>query len=1213
MKRSMVVWSVALMFLITSIEVSTVTFGEKGSACNTFEPADVPSCGTGERDQGISPFPGSPSLSDLCLGEVVHSPNTDAMISDVTDADHPDRFDTRMYCVEPPTRASDAENENDQHDFANGSKINGWVETIDGTLTYDPDGTVSDRRDWYKLQVTDIDELANTVDGVRKVSIELSSYTDGSGGYDDLYEYSVVNDQLADEFADLLSISLIYYDPWVGYVDMGDGVFLFDDQDDSDGWVWDGDNSLYPGDNWTTSFRTPVNSEGEEDPDGFANGLTEVGWYYIGVELDFYLRDQFWSRDLFSVEYSLKIDASTRESTDQGSNAFEDAQFYGGDEPKYLDSRSNQVDWYKLQGSDPSKIWNISITLDRKVGFGFIDDPDYMDNWLWTFVVWRNFGEDRMWNTEDDLWVYDYAIMSFFITGGRFVSNTNQNMSFNYRSRALENERREVYIGIVMEPVMIRIENDEIKGFYYYSPFPSWNNYSVTSNIREEVPNRSPERSELEISSDWPGHSAGGHYGTIFTFNITYTDQDNDPPEELNLVLDPLTVDEKVIDMTQYPADPEDIDHSDGKEYSYSVMGEELGDQPSPHVVMVNATDLISVTSIRVPGGTGDLYYNRTLYVWDDDPVFLNPINPREFHLTEDGGSEEMELEAHNVNGIFSDPERDFLGFQIFNTTSESWDTGYDSDLLHIDVEERSGYWYAVLTPKANQNGNETVKFMGSDEHSNITADVLFMVEPVNDLPKVFSVMVHGAEFEVDDARPEYPVIDLSDLVLVLEDEELVIEIIAEDMDTDREKQQLNYELERYQSDDWEGELEVDPLTGRITLVPNNDDVRDKNSNIVVSIDDGTIDGVIKLRIILEITNVRDVPRISLPASLRTVYEKGEEISIIPILEDPDLGDTLVVSVNMEDEIDGIDPITDQLPHADLVKDLEWGFNEIIGSFWLKTDDWKIWQGPGGFIGIVNITVVFMVVDSMAAMDFISVDLSLTCPEGPIYPEDYDDPLTAGEYSYSIYDEHPLETPSVSEGLRVNFKVDRLVRTVFGDEMEPRWEYDGEVISKKKDFDHTFDDHGPKTVYLYFEKDNMDTTAQKMEMKFILVVYEEPLDHGKDNASLAWVVPVLIVAVLLIITMLGIGFFLILRGKKEPPAPSDENYLKGSDPVEELVEGPGHLPQGPVGISPVKDVIEMNGPPPGRDEGPLSIPCPHCGSPVQDGWFLCPECKNPLE
>ncbi|MGA1866178.1 MAG: hypothetical protein ACMUFK_01780, partial [Thermoplasmatota archaeon] len=634
-------------------------------------------------------------------------------------------------------------------------------------------------------------------------------------------------------------------------------------------------------------------------------------------------------------------------------------------------------------------------------------------------------------------------------------------------------------------------------------------------------------------------------------------------------------------------------------------------DQPSPHVVMVNATDLIPVTSIRVPGWTGDLYYNTTLYVWDDDPVSLNPTNPGEFHLTEDGGSEEVELEAHNVNGIFSDPERDFLGFQMYNTTSKSWDTDHDSDLLHIDVEERSGYWYAVLTPKANQNGNETVKFMGSDEHSNITTDVLFMVEPVNDLPKVYSVKVHGAAFEVDDTRPEYPVIDLSGQVLVLEDEELVIEVIAEDMDTDREKQQLNYKLERYQSDDWEGELEVDPLTGRTTLVPNNDDVRDKNSDIVISIDDGTIDGAIKLRMILEITNVPDIPRISLPASLGTVYEKGEEITIIPILEDPDLGDTLVVSVNMEDEIDGIDPITDQLPHADLIKDLEWGFNENIGMFWLKTDDWKIWQGPGGFVGIVNITVVFMVEDSMAAFDTISVDLSLTCPQGPIYPEDYDEPLAAGEYSYSIYDEHPLETPTVSEGLRVNFKIDRLVRTVFGDEMEPRWEYDGEVISTQKDFDHTFDDHGPKTVYLYFEKDNMDTRDQKMEMKFTLVVFEEPLDH--DNATLGWVVPVLIVAIVLITTMLGVGTFLILRRRKGLTAPSNDMHVRVPDPGEEPGDGPDRVPQSPVGISPVKDDIETNRPPPESDEVPLSIPCPNCGSPVQDGWFLCPECKNPLE
>jgi len=126
---------------------------------------------------------------------------------------------------------------------------------------------------------------------------------------------------MTSEFADLFEISLIYYDPWVGYVDMGNSEFWFDDQYDSDGWTYDGGN-------WTTRFVTPVNSDGAEDLDGYANGHTEEGWYYVGIAFNFYIRDQTWNRDAFTIKYSLEIDTTEQEDTDQGSNAQEDAQPY---------------------------------------------------------------------------------------------------------------------------------------------------------------------------------------------------------------------------------------------------------------------------------------------------------------------------------------------------------------------------------------------------------------------------------------------------------------------------------------------------------------------------------------------------------------------------------------------------------------------------------------------------------------------------------------------------------------------------------------------------------------------------------------------------------------------------------------------------------------------------------------------------------------------
>ena len=202
---------------------------------------------------------------------------------------------------------------------------------------------------------------------------------------------------------------------------MGNSDLLFDDQDDTDGWVWDGDNSLFPGENWTTPFRTPVNSVPDEDLDGFENGLTEVGWYYIGISFDFFVASAQWTRDAFTVKYSLRIDTSEKVDTDQGSNSFETAMPFTGSSTEHLTSRYNQVDWYRMEGSDPSKIWNITFTMDRQVGYGWIDEDDneYMDNWIHTFVIWRGKGEDGVWNTDDDNWTGMYYILTFFISGSR--------------------------------------------------------------------------------------------------------------------------------------------------------------------------------------------------------------------------------------------------------------------------------------------------------------------------------------------------------------------------------------------------------------------------------------------------------------------------------------------------------------------------------------------------------------------------------------------------------------------------------------------------------------------------------------------------------------------------------------------------------------------------------------------------------------------------
>ncbi|MGA1820225.1 MAG: zinc ribbon domain-containing protein, partial [Thermoplasmatota archaeon] len=332
---------------------------------------------------------------------------------------------------------------------------------------------------------------------------------------------------------------------------------------------------------------------------------------------------------------------------------------------------------------------------------------------------------------------------------------------------------------------------------------------------------------------------------------------------------------------------------------------------------------------------------------------------------------------------------------------------------------------------------------------------------------------------------------------------------------------------------------------------------------------------------------------------------------------DPDPGDTLIISINMLDDIAGVDPIVDQLPYADLEEDLEWSFNENIGRFWLKLNDWKIWQGPGGFVGVINITVVLKVTDAKGAFDTTEVVLKLTSEE-PRYPDDYDQPLVLGEYSYIVPDDDPT-TSNVNEARKVHFKVDRMVQSVFDEDMEPKWEYNGEIISSEDEFDHAFESDGPKTVYLYFEKDNMDTTDQKVELKFTIppIIIDDDDDDDdivEKNETMGWVIPVVIILIVVIVIILVAAFFIISKRKKEQAAASEEYY----DEQPHLGGRHGHAPG--LGahthtreLSPARETERTERLPPGRGEAAPKMECPHCGATVQKGWFLCPECKNPLD
>jgi hypothetical protein len=993
----------------------------------------------------------------------------------------------------------------------------------------------------------------------------------------------------------VIQIIVKYFHERGGTIDFGGRDFWFDDKDDTDGWYHD--------DNWTMDYVTPTDSWGDEDPDGGTNGLTEFGWYYVGVALNSYANQGAAPRSGFTMKYTLTIDKRQREDTDEGSNSHDTATTYGGVEPKRLDSFYQQIDWYRIEGSDPAKLWNITTNVTReRANFGS-SPPIFYDNWIHVFfMIWMP-GEDLEYNTVDDYLGYFHQIISIYITGGGYYNDASQSLEYYYYSRSLENMHREAYFGVMVEPAEFEVSGTQIAG--YYNPY--WraiSEYHITIDIVEELPNNAPTLSELGISSDWEGHETGGNLDSEFTFDITYTDPDNDPPDELNLVLDPGTPDENVIDLTLHEADSDDTDYTDGKDYSVMLTGDEIGDEPYPHVVMVNASDLISVESIRPSMGTGNFYYNDTLYVWDDDPVFINPISELETDLLEDDPELQYFLGSRD-GGPFVDPEGSFVLFEVWDPVEEEWTDTWTSELLDVAVErDEFESWFASITPLPNQNGVEMIKFRGSDEHSNVTADVKVTVESVNDPPLVESVTIDGTKYDVDNTDPYKPRFRLEELYKIKEDEVTKVQITAKDMDNEDENVALTYSYLEALSDNWKGQVDVNEDTGEITIVPDNDDAKRGNEVVVVEVSDGSQGNRVELYLHFDVVNVEDPPEIAFPPGWKTEWERYDTIDFTPIASDIDPGHILKYSINMDNELGGVDSVFDQLPYASLEEGADWDFNELTGRFTFEIGEAFIWKTSTGPVDEVEITLLFRVEDETGqyAEDSIVLSLMYIAPTIPA-PE---------TWGFTIHDEDP-ETPE-PEGYNVTLWCNG-VYDEFGQAYECNWMFEDGTTVTGWNINHTYTSTGWKTVNFWLE--GWDQTTEKIpvryEIKPVIITPPERPDVEGDGMNPVIVI-VIVVIVIVVIIIAGLLVWIMRRkplNAQQEGYYGDDQQRSGSHNAPSLGAG-AHSRE----LSPAGSMDRSERLPSSRDEAlppaqPMS--CPHCGARVKRDWFLCPECKSPLD
>ncbi|MCU0798125.1 MAG: PKD domain-containing protein [Candidatus Thermoplasmatota archaeon] len=1078
---------------------------------------------------------------------------------------------TSSEIVPSLTRASDLENEKGYYDCANGSLVEVPMEVVAGTLSYVPEGQ-SDLRDWYKLRLVDVEPIPNSPNGLHWIRLHLLSYSNGTGGTEGLYEYKVIEGTpptLESDYGDTLGITVLYYDPWQGLTYLGGEVFFYDDMDDTDG------TSHRSG--WYYNCTSPVASTGQEDLDGFANGLTEVGWYYIGINLDYYIKTGAPARGTYSVRYELMVDTSERISSDEGANIRETAMENAPSGESTITSHTDHVDWYKFKGTDTSKIWNQSFTINRTMGLGGRIGEVLYDTWVYVYVMMQNPGADGSFGTSDDGWEGYFWTFSFYLSGGGFVSNPAQSVSLTVNNTYTSSPDRYVYLGLYVEPAKILISGSTIIAFLD----PDWStvtNITMDYHIREEQFNQRPLISSLSVSSSNPNYPTQGDLRDTFTFDVIYSDPDNDPPGRLDLFVGPKKDVWTTFSLLGKDKDPSDTKFSDGKTYQIRLSGEELGSYPVHHSVKVNGTDRMQEWSLRVALPSKDRWMNDTLFVFDDRPVVLNvdfeDIDP----LTEDGGRYSILLEKRTGNGPFDDPENDFRGFNIWDASGSRWVTDISVVPIKVNISrDPSEGWLLYLEPLPNAHGDAVIRLRAYDDHSSIERNVPVIVDSVNDPPAFLSVTAGTRTFPVTEVLPQKYKVDLKGQYDLNEDTTYTIDLNAVDTDPEADRGQLVYGFVPSRSDNWDVDPVLDADSGQVTIKPTNNDAKGKSSRMTFEVTDGP--DTAELEVLFTVKNVNDMPELSVPDTTLEA-DQGDRLRIQPVGRDMDMGDTLVYSVNMVDDLGTqYGSVISQLPFFDPVKGVDWDIDTATGEFWFEPSHDGIWRDPGALLMERTIYIVIQVKDKSGAIATVQITVRL-------FKADIWVPRTP-ELTYDIDDTDPI-TPGV-QGLTIE-----LTAGEFDTVLYPGWEYswelgDGSRVTGRT-VTHTYLQEGYRSISLRLTKDSSNSNPRFLNITLEAPEEEKPEPPGGGNGGSGWMIITIIAFVLVLIVLIVVALL----------------FLRGRGGREASEGGQGSLPSGQdraLGPSYQQKALPTKGP-----EGR----CPKCGAPVSSGWFICPSCKTQL-
>jgi hypothetical protein len=318
----------------------------------------------------------------------------------------------------------------------------------------------------------------------------------------------------------------------------------------------------------------------------------------------------------------------------------------------------------------------------------FTLEQNYTNNVTFTVDI-NDEGKDTNWFSWTEIWLfYDNKEGTQYNIYGGWGGSQEVDYSGGIPSEPISGwlnaEGVEFYLGIRTEAGFIN--NNQL---YKLDTHTGFADYTLTFSVEHVDLNTKPTLTQGDVN---PKVGTTSEY---FTFEITYTDEDNDPPKYVNVT----------IDGTDYPMTPQSGgDYTTGKVYEKIIKGSTLTDYPYPHSYYFSAADYRATA--RFPAiNFGD---RQDLKVINNDPPYVLETAPDTLVIDEDDEVADIPLD-----NIFADPDGSTeLEYEVWvGPEEDDYTINYESERLKVSFSST----LVRFKPVDNQHGEEEIRLRVSD------------------------------------------------------------------------------------------------------------------------------------------------------------------------------------------------------------------------------------------------------------------------------------------------------------------------------------------------------------------------------------------------------------------------------------------------------------------------------------------------------------------